>query len=89
MGGIFRLYNGSGFFPMGRQPLILDEEYITFLEGIKGRSMFEKDIELTEEAQILTLSTCTYEYDNARLVVHARRVRNKKKADIQLHFSCE
>ena len=37
--------------------------------------MFEKDIELTEEAQILTLSTCTYEYDNARLVVHARRVR--------------
>ena len=32
--------------------------------------MFEKDIELTEEAQILTLSTCTYN-DNARLVVHA------------------
>lgn len=62
-------------FPYGQTAFDSDEEYITFLEGIKGRSMFEKDIELTEEAQILTLSTCTYEYDNARLVVHARRVR--------------
>jgi sortase B len=72
---VFSVYITEVDFPYGQTAFDSDEEYITFLEGIKGRSMFEKDIELTEEAQILTLSTCTYEYDNARLVVHARRVR--------------
>ncbi|NLA85550.1 MAG: sortase, partial [Clostridiales bacterium] len=46
-----------------------------FLNTIKEKSMFESSVELSEDDQILTLSTCTYEYDNARFVVHARRVR--------------
>ncbi|HHY83576.1 MAG TPA: class B sortase [Clostridiales bacterium] len=53
-----------------------DEDFLEFIEKAKKKSMFKKDIELTKDDQILTLSTCTYEYDDARFVVHARRVRN-------------
>lgn len=51
-----------------------DEDFETFIDSIEERSMFDTDIEVTAEDHILTLSTCTYEYDDARYVVHARRV---------------
>ena len=46
-----------------------DEEYASFLEMVKGRSIAKFDVELTPQDKILTLSTCL---DNSRrLVVHA------------------
>jgi sortase B len=59
-----------------------DEKYMDFLNTIKGKSMFDKDIKLTKEDYLLTLSTCSYDFDDARFVVHARRL-NKKH--IQFH----
>jgi sortase B len=50
-------------------------EYENFLTTIKNKSLFPTDVVLTANDQILTLSTCTYEYDDARFVVHARRVK--------------
>jgi len=35
-----------------------DEEYVKFLQTIKGRSNFQKNIELDADSKILTLSTC-------------------------------
>ena len=35
-----------------------DEEYVEFLQTIKDRSIFQKDIVLDEESKIITLSTC-------------------------------
>lgn len=72
---VFSVYITDTTFPYIQVAFDSDEEYVDFLERIKDKSMHEKDIKLSEEDQILTLSTCTYEYDDARFVVHARRVR--------------
>ncbi|NLU35414.1 MAG: class B sortase [Clostridiales bacterium] len=72
---VFSVYVTETDFPYIQTDINSDEEYIAFLRMIKNRSMHQKDIELMQEDQILTLSTCSYEYDDARLVVHARRVR--------------
>lgn len=71
---VFSVYITEADFPYTQTTFASDEEYLDFLDKIKGRSIFDKDMELSKEDQILTLSTCTYEYDDARFVVHARRV---------------
>lgn len=48
-----------------------DDRYLAWLESIGGRSYFERSVELTADSRIVTLSTCTYEFENARFVVHA------------------
>lgn len=53
------------------------DEYGYFLDSIKKRSLFKRDTGVTVEDRILTLSTCSYEFDDARFVVHARRIFNK------------
>ena len=51
-------------------------EYKEFLERIKNKSIYESEIELCEDDQIITLSTCSFEFDDARLVVHGKLIRN-------------
>jgi sortase B len=46
-----------------------------YLNTIREKSLFKKKIKLTEKDKILTLSTCSYEFDNARTVVHAKLVK--------------
>jgi sortase B len=51
------------------------EEQQKYLNIIKDKSLFKKDITLTKDDKILTLSTCSYEFKNARLVVQAKLVQ--------------
>lgn len=53
-----------------------NDEFNEFLKKIKSKSMFESDIELEESKEILTLSTCSYEFNNARFVVHAKKIKS-------------
>lgn len=47
-----------------------DEEYGAWLDKIKGRSCFESPIIPKATDRIITMSTCTYEIDDARFVLH-------------------
>ncbi len=40
-----------------------------YLETLKGKSTFESDVDITDVERIVTLSTCSYEYKNARYVL--------------------
>lgn len=71
---VFSVYVSDADFNYRQTEFSSDEKYLNFLNKLKSLSMFEKAIELKAEDQLLTLSTCTYEYDDARFVVHARRV---------------
>ncbi|CDM68948.1 Hypothetical protein CM240_1790 [Clostridium bornimense] len=45
------------------------------LEKIKNKSMFKSEIDLCEDDKIITLSTCSYEFDDARLVIHGKLLK--------------
>lgn len=53
-----------------------DEEFLADMNTLKSLSKYSPspDVELKASDQVLTLSTCTYEYDDQRFVVQARRV---------------
>ena len=50
-------------------------EYSTFLDSLKGKSMYNTDIDVNSNDTILTLSTCDYSVDDGRFVVQAKLVK--------------
>ncbi|RGW95813.1 sortase, partial [Paraclostridium sordellii] len=48
------------------------------INNIKNKSLFKSDIKVNSNDKIITLSTCSYEFDDARTVVHAKLLNNKK-----------
>ena len=53
-----------------------DAQFMNFIYNIKERSYFDVDVPINEDDRIITLSTCSYETDNMRTIVVARKVRN-------------
>ena len=52
-----------------------EKEYISFANLIKSKSMFGSDYEPKEGDYMLTLHTCSYEFDGAHTLVHARLIK--------------
>jgi SrtB family sortase len=52
-----------------------DAEFTDFISKNKARTLFNTNVDVAASDTILTLSTCTYEFKDARFVVMARRVR--------------
>ena len=50
------------------------EDNQAWLDSIIAQSAFESNVSVKPGDQILTLSTCTYEYDDARFVVHGKMI---------------
>lgn len=48
------------------------DEYKEFLERIKNKSIYKSEVDLNENDKIITLSSCSYEFDDARIVVHGK-----------------
>ena len=45
------------------------EQFMAYIESIQSMSTFKSDVEVTEEDKVVSLSTCTYEYNDARYVL--------------------
>ena len=54
-----------------------DKSHKNYLDYIKNRSLYKKDINLSTNDKILTLYTCSYEFENARTIVHAKLISTK------------
>lgn len=52
-----------------------DAQYMNYIYNVKERSLFDVPIPINENDQIITLSTCSYEYTDFRTVVVARKIR--------------
>ncbi|MGG7213879.1 class B sortase [Clostridium nigeriense] len=48
-----------------------DTDYLSYINELSNKSYFKKDIEFEPSKKIITLVTCSYEYDGARTIVHA------------------
>lgn len=66
-----------------------DNDYLNFLYQIMIRSVFDYQIDVNENDQILTLSTCSYELDDYRTVVVARRIREGEDLKVDTHRAVE
>lgn len=59
-----------------------DTCYEEYIEELDKRKLYDTGVDLLPTDTILTLCTCTYEYDDARLLVIARMVRDGEDATV-------
>jgi len=71
---VFSGYTTKSVSEAYRQDLEEDEIYQGFLNRIRECSDFPSDVEVGVEDRIVTLSTCSYRFDNARYVLHCKLV---------------
>ncbi len=50
-------------------------DFLDFVSKVRARSLIDIPVDVDENDQLLTLSTCSYEFENFRTVVVARKVR--------------
>lgn len=50
-------------------------DFLDYISNCHSRSLFKKDISFNEDDQIISLVTCSYELDNARTVVQAKKIK--------------
>ncbi len=74
-GYIFRYYFTS---------LSTGERYAAYLNELSQRSLYDTGVDVLPTDKILTLSTCSHEFTDARFVVVARLVRNGETAEVDV-----
>ncbi len=61
-----------------------DAEFMNYVYLIRERSLIDCPVDVNEDDQLLSLSTCSYEYSEFRTVVVARKCRPGESGDIDL-----
>lgn len=69
---VYVIPEGEAVFNMS---FIDGSSYKKYLEGLRDKSYFNRDINLDKDSEIITLITCSYEYDGARTIVHGIRYK--------------
>ncbi len=71
-------------FPYNYTKLESDTEFMKYIELLKERSLYDTGVDVISTDKILTLSTCTYDFDDARFVVVARLVRDGESTEVDV-----
>lgn len=58
-----------------------DAQFMNYVYNVKIRSLIDIPVPINEDDQIITLSTCSYEYSDFRTVICARKLRNNEKVN--------
>lgn len=59
-----------------------DDKFMSFVQEIQKRSLFNTNISVLPDDKLLTLSTCSYEFPKARLVIVARLCRENEETTV-------
>ena len=54
------------------------ESFLNYVYNIKIRSLIDISVDIKDDDQLITLSTCSYEFDDFRTVLVARKVRDSE-----------
>lgn len=71
---IFSAYVYEGKEKYFKSSFVNEEEYIGYLKECRKRSLYDTGVEVNEKDKIITLMTCSYEFDGARMVIHAKYI---------------
>ena len=80
-------YEDGMFFNYMQGSFLSDAEFMNFVYNVRIRSLINCPVMVNEDDQILTLSTCSYEFNNWRTVVVARKLRENEKADVNIELA--
>lgn len=59
-----------------------DDDFMSWIQHSRDRSLFDTTVDVNTEDEIITLSTCCYDYENARFVILGRLVRDGESAEV-------
>ena len=72
------------FFNYLRGTFENETEFMDFVYNVMERSLIDTGVTVNENDQLLTLSTCSYEFTNFRTVIVARRVRRGESSEVDV-----
>lgn len=81
------LYAHGEFFNYMQGEFLSDAEFMNFVYNCRIRSLINCPVMVNEDDQLLTLSTCSYEFYNWRTVVVARKLRDGEKAQVNTELA--
>ncbi len=61
-----------------------DNDFLNFVHQVRSRSLIDTPVKINENDQIMTMSTCSYEYKDFRTALYARRVRDGEESNIDV-----
>lgn len=73
--------NASNYFKITEWNFDTDEDFYDYTNYFKETSFYDIPIEVTPEDDLLTLSTCTYTYQNGRLLIACRKLRDDETVE--------
>ena len=73
--------NGN-FFNFIVTDFVTDEKFSGFIDEVEKRSIFKTDVNVQPDDKLITLVTCSYEFDSARLVVMGRLLRENESKSV-------
>lgn len=79
---IFAVYTTDVNFYYINTSFPTDNDFVSLVNQMRAQSMFNTNVSVSPTDDILTLSTCTYEFDNARFVIEARLVQPGESYDV-------
>jgi len=75
---IFSVYITDADYDYRQPEFANDDDFLTYMNRVKDHSIYDTGVALNPTDSVLTLSTCIYTFDNARLAIHARKILNQK-----------
>ena len=80
-GEFFNYLRGNDF--------ISDYDFLNFVYQLRVRSLVNCPVDLNENDTIVTLSTCAYDFEDFRIVIVARKVRDGESPDVDVSKAVE
>lgn len=62
-------------------------DFLDYIYQVRVRSLIDSPVDITDDDQIITLSTCSYEFADFRTVVFARKVRPGEDSAVDIEKS--
>ena len=76
------LFEHGYFFNFQQGSFLSDAEFMNFVYNVRERSLIDCPVDVNEKDQLITLSTCSYEFKNFRTVIVARKLRDGESATV-------
>lgn len=80
-------HDDGKFFNYMQGSFLSDAEFMNYVYNVRIRSLINCPVMVNEDDQLLTLSTCSYEFSNFRTVVVARKLRDGEKAEVNTEIA--